>query len=1392
MRSLHSRLARVLPPALVFATVLGALLPGVPVRADDRDLLRKGSAKPYVFILFDTSGSMAWSPRCTAEQLAAGECDVLCPTGDCFAPRNGDDPASKLHQAKEALYEVIEAADNVDFGFATYNQDELRVGAKHWLYRARGDGPQAGGVPIPDAGSEEVFGDQWDCDTGNGDNNTGCYTNAPADLDDPWERDRMRRLPKGGDGFDLTRRYFVRQGGTVYEVTYRPVTGTLGGATLEVEIEVDTCSGNSCITDVPGSPARVTFERVAPFISWDNVAERDNPRLGYFHQSFAAAATAGNTCSGWDGNGDTGSDDFDGVNLRFPTVTSPVSSLLDRGDVIPLDWTQDNRGRILDRLAPNRALGEALPDFSVARYLEDTPGPQGVLELEDPGARPLIAFGSTPLGNSIRDFRTWYAGCPQGACPNDSGWRDLAAAEDPDWGCRRVYLLVLTDGDDTCPGADACSGTAALFAQEAVKTYVVGFGVQNTPGNRLTCMASNGGSGEPIFPQNKQELIDSLTRIFSEIQEEARSFAAAAVPTVQASVEDAIYLSHFTPLNASSLWDGHLDAFLKPLPLVRSGPEAGQPDRSRRCSGSLQSGCLAWDAGEKLLEQVADLDLAADPPAYAMGDGALERRVFYGSRDAATPVPRQRRLFQPPPDPADPSDPATFGPEWLDLLSGLGIPPSDPDAIDDAEEAIHNVLRPKTVTLDDPDAPGGQRDVTFVLGDVFHSNPLSLGSPQNLVYFLNDAGARTELQGGEPVEVGGYQEFALRHRVRRRMVVAGANDGQLHVFDSGRYSATVEELLRSDPDYFPCTDDDGDEVFPVPVIAEERFSTGTGHEVFSFVPRGSMDTLPELPGSTAHRYSVDGTVTVGDVAIGPEERFARSGRPDYVSAWRTVAVGGLRRGGRSYYALDITQPDEIVERSICTLDGVERSTAVEAPAGDGYVPSCLGDVETGAAPAAGCGPRAFPAVLWELEDTWDENLDGHPDLGDTWSVPVLGRIRVCDGVVCDPAQQGNQIEDRWVAIFGGGFDEEAAFSGDAAGRSLYMVDVATGEILYKQFLDGMVPSEPAAVDTDLDGYLDRLYVGTTAGSLYKVDLRSVPRLRDVQLPPGPSRPLATVRRISTADGHDPAWRPFRIFDTGGRPIFFPPSAIFVAELSRFAVAFGTGDRDDLWSADPQTGRFYAFLDADFSRTTLGLPATAADLDEIQVTDPDLDLDDNLLVPTGAELTAGWYLELDPRERLITKSFALSGVLFFTSYQPDDQPPAAPPQGGGRNQEDVLCARTGQSRVFVVFATNANALTTLDSLPSRYLQVPDFVTDPFETLSTTGNVPDGGGEGEPPDHADDLCRSQGEITRQLMQLFPDSCRFANYTLDIQTIRSDRGLVCIAPVPVCFQQRNWSGL
>ncbi|MDX1450252.1 MAG: hypothetical protein R3246_14460, partial [Acidimicrobiia bacterium] len=90
------------------AACLATLLLVSTTRADDRDFVRTTAEDPYVFILFDVSGSMNWTTRCTAEQLANGDCRQLCTDGDCFAALNADDPASKFYQAKEALHEVLQ------------------------------------------------------------------------------------------------------------------------------------------------------------------------------------------------------------------------------------------------------------------------------------------------------------------------------------------------------------------------------------------------------------------------------------------------------------------------------------------------------------------------------------------------------------------------------------------------------------------------------------------------------------------------------------------------------------------------------------------------------------------------------------------------------------------------------------------------------------------------------------------------------------------------------------------------------------------------------------------------------------------------------------------------------------------------------------------------------------------------------------------------------------------------------------------------------------------------------------------------------------------------------------------------------------------------------------
>ena len=49
-----------------------------------------------------------------------------------------------------------------------------------------------------------------------------------------------------------------------------------------------------------------------------------------------------------------------------------------------------------------------------------------------------------------------------------------------------------------------------------------------------------------------------------------------------------------------------------------------------------------------------------------------------------------------------------------------------------------------------------------------------------------------------------------------------------------------------------------------------------------------------------HQYYVDGAITVGDICVASDCADAKSGD------WRTIAVVGLGKGGRAYFALDIT------------------------------------------------------------------------------------------------------------------------------------------------------------------------------------------------------------------------------------------------------------------------------------------------------------------------------------------------------------------------------------------------------------------------------------------------------------------------------------------------------
>lgn len=1330
---------------LVVSLAAGAL------RADDRDLLREAVGEPYLFILLDTSGSMHWTPKCPVMvpdpadpkkkiQVPAdpNDCAFLCPSGDCFTQMNGDSPNSKFYQAKQALYEVLNSIDGIQFGFATYNQDDLQVRAKHYLYEAASNGPNVPGFgPFPATGTQEVFGYTWACDNGDdNDQEASCDSGDPADLDDSWEVGRLRRLPKAGRNFNQTVTTWIRQGGsTTYRLRYQPLGASTPGTNVTMRLILERCR-SGCSSFDPAVTQDVVFRPLAEFVAWDNRIDRANPQLGYFTSGEDPTIDGDASCNGWDPNTDTSADTINNYNLRWPNVTpaDPRGTFFTFGDVIPLDWNSDHKTDIMNRLSPNRALSpSATPDFAVSPYLRDLPtGTESFLRLKDERARPLIASGSTPLGYSVRAFRKWYAGCEQGTCPKGQGWSNVAAAQDPDWGCRRKFLLVLTDGDDTCPGADPCSATASLRAQEGVTTYVVAFGVENSSGNKLNCMAANGGSGNPIYPQNKDELVQALTDIFGQIKEEASAFASAAVPSVQAEVADRIYLSSFTPLNGESVWDGHLDAYLKPLPL----DAAGRPNRAKKCSSlpvDKRSSCHLWDAAEVLRSQAPDrgpVEAAStlDSSVLSLGLAPDERRVFYGKAPFGGTIPRTLRLFTPPA-----GTPAT-DPDWTDLFNGLGISTANlTTARQTAEEVIRETLVIKDSFI-------GVTPIRYVMGDIFHSDPVVVDRPND--FFSYAANLHSEKVAC------GYRCYGDKLRYRRKMLVVGSNDGQLHFFDAGVWND-----------------------------ATTKFTNGTGTELFSFMPRLMLPTVRKLALEGEHVFGMDGTPRIEDVFLDP----IHNGTPTATERqWRTVVLGGFREGGSilgggrisdmvsGYYALDITQPDRVATNN--------------KPVNTDVVPSCL---SLNNQKVTGCGDLPFPALLWEFTDSttgsrWDEDLNGQPDLGETWSVPTIGRIQVIEN---------GTLTEKTVSIFGGGMDA-ANKTSPRRGTWLYMVDMETGQAIYKRPLVGAAAADPAAIDIDLDGYLDVIYIGTTAGFLYKVSLETTLTLQNVTLARTKALPPlamdATVKRlVDSSPGliRDEDWDPVPIFDTIGRPIFYAPVAFFVASLNRFVLAFGTGDRENLWGFNDQEGRFYMVLDDDFNASQLSTGFLPLDetsyiqIDPETGAPPGITSTDFLLSPdTGFQ--SGWFMRLEEDERIITQAFGLAGIIIFSSYKPQIDIET-------NQNKDQVCSRGGDSRIFVVYANNAGALMTVDGDKSRYRVVPEFVTNPYVEQGATKNPNDTVTD----NNSEKLTPEQLEIMATLKQFFPQGTKFGNYWISVSGIRSDTGYERYATIPIGIMQRNW---
>ena len=298
------------------------------------------------------------------------------------------------------------------------------------------------------------------------------------------------------------------------------------------------------------------------------------------------------------------------------------------------------------------------------------------------------------------------------------------------------------------------------------------------------------------------------------------------------------------------------------------------------------------------------------------------------------------------------------------------------------------------------------------LGDIVHSTPRYVGPPVG-----------TRDYDDYPSGTGDtYEDYVSSYASRGGMVYVGANDGMLHAFDAS-----------------------------------------TGAEKFAYLPREmfyqSYDDvnyrLSELTRPTySHLSYVDLTPTLAHAFFDVTRGTNRTGG----KKWNTVLLGGLRKGGKGYFALNVTDPTELD-----TVSEVESN------------------------------------VLWEFTSADDDRL------GYTYSRPIIAMSNDTDG-------SGSNANKRWVAIWGNGYNNANTY-GKAAlfvafieegqdgtwttssdyyvyevGDAIAATDDADTTTVYENIPNGI--GGIMGYDLDGSGTIDYVYAGDLRGNLWKFDLSS--------------------------------------------------------------------------------------------------------------------------------------------------------------------------------------------------------------------------------------------------------------------------------------------------------------
>ncbi len=217
-----------------------------------------------------------------------------------------------------------------------------------------------------------------------------------------------------------------------------------------------------------------------------------------------------------------------------------------------------------------------------------------------------------------------------------------------------------------------------------------------------------------------------------------------------------------------------------------------------------------------------------------------------------------------------------------------------------------------------------------------------------------------------------------------------------------------------------------------------RGGAESGEEVWAFMPRKAMAAQKVLRANGTgmkHPYTVDGAPVAFIWDRNHDGSIVQS------DGDRVFLYVGMRRGGKAYYALDITNPES-------------------------------------------------PRLMWTIEKDGGD----FAELGYTFSNPRVALVDV-DGQATPVVMfaGGYDTNKDLRGVVG---------SNDSEGNAIYIVHATTGQLIWKARrgtggsatvfehprLTDSIPSTLAIGDTDGDGYTDRLVVGDTGGNVWRADI----------------------------------------------------------------------------------------------------------------------------------------------------------------------------------------------------------------------------------------------------------------------------------------------------------------